>query len=62
MALNLNQLLARGFDLDGTDQDDVLFGTNTIDRMTGLNGKDGSDGGIRMLYYPARQTLADRRI
>jgi len=50
-SLNLNQLLARGFDLDGTNQDDVLLGTNTIDRMTGLNGNDilaGGDGDDRI--------------
>ncbi|MDD5385111.1 MAG: hypothetical protein PHG89_09570 [Gallionella sp.] len=38
--LNGNQLLARGFDLDGTAGDDQIIGTNTTDRIHGLDGND----------------------
>ncbi len=38
--LSIDQLLARGFDLDGTDQNDTVFGTNTTDRINGLDGND----------------------
>jgi Ca2+-binding RTX toxin-like protein len=43
--LNVDQLLARGFDLDGTDQNDTIFGTNTIDRINGMEGNDQLVGG-----------------
>jgi len=39
-ALSLNQLLARGFDLNGTSQNDTIAGTNTTDRIKGLEGSD----------------------
>lgn len=39
-ALTLNQLLARGFDLNGTSQNDTIAGTNTTDRIKGLEGID----------------------
>ena len=39
-SLNTTELLARGFDLDGTVGDDEIVGTNTTDR---INGYDGSD-------------------
>ncbi|MDO8742744.1 MAG: putative Ig domain-containing protein [bacterium] len=45
--LSSDQLLARGFDLDGTAGNDTIFGTNTTDRMRGLAGNDlliGGDG------------------
>ena len=42
--LNLEQLLARGFDLDGTGQDDTLMGTNTSDRINGYGGNDNLFG------------------
>lgn len=43
--LSSTQLLARGFDLDGTVQDDVIIGTNTTDRINGYGGNDYLDGG-----------------
>jgi Ca2+-binding RTX toxin-like protein len=46
-SLSMNALLARGFDLDGTNANDVINGTNTIDRILGLAGNDtlyGKDG------------------
>ncbi|MNZ13767.1 Bifunctional hemolysin/adenylate cyclase precursor [compost metagenome] len=45
--LTAHELLARGFDLDGTAGDDVIFGTNTTDRIKGMAGNDlliGGDG------------------
>ncbi|OGS74653.1 MAG: hypothetical protein A2063_10315 [Gallionellales bacterium GWA2_60_142] len=45
--LSTTELLARGFDLDGTSLDDTLTGTNTTDRINGLDGNDtlaGNDG------------------
>jgi trimeric autotransporter adhesin len=44
-ALNTTELLARGFDLDGTAQDDVMWGTNITDRMRGFAGNDEMHGG-----------------
>ncbi|EGW22066.1 calcium-binding protein [Methylobacter tundripaludum] len=43
--LSIEQLLARGFDLDGTGQDDTITGTNTTDRISGLAGNDTLIGG-----------------
>lgn len=43
--LSSNQLLARGFDIDGTEFDDTLIGTNTTDRIRGLGGNDTLTGG-----------------
>ncbi|MDT4289436.1 carbohydrate-binding domain-containing protein [Methylomonas sp. MO1] len=43
--LSIDQLLARGFDLDGTDQNDTVLGTNTTDRINGLDGNDQLVGG-----------------
>ncbi len=43
--LSIEQLLARGFDLNGTDQDDTIFGTNTTDRIDGGLGADYLAGG-----------------
>ena len=43
--LNINQLLARGFDLDGTTGDDMIEGTNTTDRINGYAGNDTLNGG-----------------
>ena len=43
--LTSNELLARGFDLDGLENfGDVLFGTNTTDRIKGLSGNDTLQG------------------
>ena len=38
-------LVARGFDIDGTSTDDVLFGTNVVDRFHGGPGSDRLQGG-----------------
>ncbi len=38
--LSIEQLLARGFDLNDTDQDDTIFGTKTTDRIDGGLGAD----------------------
>nr|WP_040579600.1 calcium-binding protein [Methylobacter tundripaludum] len=43
--LSINQLLARGFDLDGTSGDDTITGTNTTDRIRGFDGNDTLSGG-----------------
>jgi len=43
--LSTTELLARGFDLDGTAGDDVITGTNTTDRINGLGGNDTLIGG-----------------
>ena len=43
--LSINQLLARGFDLTGTDVDETIIGTNTTDRIKGLLGNDALQGG-----------------
>ena len=45
--LTTKELLARGFDLDGSNFDDTLDGTNTTDRINGQGGNDtlsGNDG------------------
>jgi len=44
-ALTTNELLARGFDLDGTAGDDAIVGTNTTDRINGYGGGDRLYGG-----------------
>lgn len=38
--LSSSELLARGFDLDGTTADDSILGTNTTDRLNGFSGND----------------------
>ncbi len=50
--LSSSQLLARGFDIDGTELADMRAGTNITDRMRGLGGNDVllGDGGADMLY------------
>ena len=45
--LTTTELLARGFDIDGTANNDYIVGTNTTDRINGLAGDDtvyGMDG------------------
>lgn len=51
-SLSSSQLLARGFDIDGTEQGDMRAGTNITDRMRGLGGDDVlvGDGGNDSLY------------
>ena len=44
-SITTSELLARGFDLDGTAGDDTLLGTNTTDRMNGFGGNDSLLGG-----------------
>jgi len=44
-ALTYSQLVARGFDLNGTDGNDVVAGTNITDRLKGLAGQDTLQGG-----------------
>lgn len=43
--LSYHDLLARGFDLAGSSGDDVLEGTNIVDRLNGLEGNDVLDAG-----------------
>lgn len=43
--LTYADLVARGFDIDGTEFDDFLFGTNVIDRFRGGLGNDRLEGG-----------------
>lgn len=38
-------LVARGFDIEGTDSDDALTGTNVTDRILGFEGNDDIDSG-----------------
>lgn len=49
--LTSQALLARGFDLVGTGQDDVISGTNTTDRISGLAGNDTLQGGLGSDVY-----------
>ena len=44
-SLTYADLVARGFDLDGTEFDDFLFGTNVVDRFRGGIGNDRLEGG-----------------
>jgi Ca2+-binding RTX toxin-like protein len=44
-SLTYADLVARGFDIVGTEFDDVLFGTNVIDRFRGGLGNDRLEGG-----------------
>ncbi len=39
------EIVSQGFDVDGTDVDDVITGTNIVDRLNGLTGNDSLDGG-----------------
>ena len=56
--LTTTELLARGFDLDGTAGDDTITGTNTTDRINGLGGNaplyvsvgDAANDVINQLY------------
>ena len=43
--LTYNQLVARGFDIKGSDSNDTLTGTNVVDRLYGFNGDDNLSGG-----------------
>lgn len=44
-ALSYGELIVRGFDISGTPDDDVVFGTNVEDRISGLGGNDVLMGG-----------------
>ena len=52
--LSYADLIARGFDLAGTDGDDVITGTNATDRISGGLGDDRLDG------RAGNDTLTDR--
>ena len=43
--LTFEELVAQGFDVDGTGSSETLTGTNLIDRITGFAGDDVLDGG-----------------
>ncbi|MBU4407853.1 MAG: putative Ig domain-containing protein, partial [Proteobacteria bacterium] len=43
--LGIGDLLARGFDIQGTEGDDLLTGTSITDRITGGDGNDALVGG-----------------
>ena len=43
--LTYAELLERGFDITGSNENDVLTGTNTSDRLSGLSGNDELNGG-----------------
>ncbi|MBI5660252.1 MAG: hypothetical protein HZC43_12070 [Nitrosomonadales bacterium] len=51
--LTTGELLGRGFDLDGTNLDDTLTGTNTTDRINGLGGNG------TLIRWPRLIGLAD---
>ena len=40
-----SQLIDRGFDITGTDENDILNGTNVVDRINGFAGQDVLDSG-----------------
>nr|WP_207855820.1 calcium-binding protein [Sulfurisoma sediminicola] len=43
--LSYDELMARGFDISGTNGDDVLTGTSVVDRIAAGGGNDILDGG-----------------
>ena len=45
IVLSFADLVARGFDIDGTEFDDFLSGTNVVDRFRGGLGNDRFEGG-----------------
>ncbi|WHZ29132.1 MAG: Alkaline phosphatase [Nitrospira sp.] len=45
-ALTYEQLLAKGFDLTGTDNDDQIIGTSTVDRIISGDGADVLRSGL----------------
>ena len=49
--LNATELLARGFDIEGTDGDDIITGTNASDRINGKKGNDTLIGGAGVDTY-----------
>lgn len=44
-SLTYEELIDRGFDLDGSTSDDVITGTSATDRINGFNGNDRLSGG-----------------
>lgn len=54
-----NDLIAKGFDLEGTQENNIILGTNATDRISGhagndtLNGGDGDD----VYYYAPRDGI-----
>lgn len=55
VTLTYSQLIDLGFDLTGTNAEDVLTGTNVTDRLEGLDGPDSLSGG------PGNDTLTGGR-
>ncbi|BAO29611.1 putative Ig domain-containing protein [Sulfuritalea hydrogenivorans] len=49
--LSSTELLARGFDIEGTDGDDTLTGTSVADRINGRKGNDTLMGGAGVDTY-----------
>ena len=50
-----NDLIAKGFDLEGTKENEIIIGTNATDRISGHGGNDtlnGSDGDDVYYYEP----------
>lgn len=50
-----NDLIAKGFDLEGTKENEIITGTNATDRISGHGGNDtlnGSDGDDVYYYEP----------
>ena len=45
ITLTYEELVARGFDIDGTNIGETLTGTNVVDRIRGLAGDDSIDAG-----------------
>ncbi|KAF4513784.1 UNVERIFIED_CONTAM: hypothetical protein B566_EDAN011705 [Ephemera danica] len=43
--LSYEELLQRGFDIEGSEEGDTLRGTNVADRLTGYEGNDALQGG-----------------
>ena len=50
-SVTYTELVARGFDIEGTEFDDFLFGTNVIDRFRGGLGNDRMEGGEGNDFY-----------
>ncbi|MBI4937116.1 MAG: hypothetical protein HY846_02645 [Nitrosomonadales bacterium] len=59
--LTTAELLARGFDLDGTAGDDTLTGINTTDRINGLGGNDALYGGGENILNNRKLSTTTRR-
>ena len=58
LVLTSKELLARGFDLDGTSGNDTITGTNTTDRINGLGGNDTLVGAANDDNYDLERSAA----